>query len=102
MGTVTPGKGPCPSCRHPLSPGRSAAEADPAGCFSPAAQAGAAESQHGQGGAAQPEREWLLLLGLFWGAGLVAPRVAAAEILGSWDSEGAVKGLCTAQAAGQL
>lgn len=60
-----PGRVPAPPCRDHLSLGRSAAEADPAGRFSPAAQAGAAESQHGQGGAAQPERE-SLLLGLFW------------------------------------
>lgn len=59
------GRVPAPPCRGHLSLGRSAAETDPAGRFSPAAQAGAAESQHGQGGAAQPERE-SLLLGLFW------------------------------------
>lgn len=87
-------RAPCPSCRVLLSPGRSAAEADPAGRCSAAAQAGAAESQHGQGGAAQPERESLLLLWLFlWGL------LAAAEISGSWDSDQTAKGLCTAQAA---
>lgn len=37
-----------------------------------------------------------------FGRGLVALRAVAAEISGSWDSEQAVKGLCTEQAAHSL